>query len=216
MGVWSNILDILFPPKCTFCGKVIIRHTQCLCDKCSSNLPYTKGAQCSQKGDFFDTCVSPLFYEDDVRKSILRFKFKSIISYTECYGRQMADCVRDNLAGQYDLITWVPLSIKRAKTRGYDQAMLLAMAVALELDNVAVDTLVKNLHVQPQSSIEDSEKRRANVSGVYDIKDAELIAERKILLVDDIITTGATLSECARTLLLGGAESVVCATLARG
>jgi predicted amidophosphoribosyltransferase len=57
--------------------------------------------------------------------------------------------------------------------------------------------------------------RRANVSGVYALKDRELIADKKILLIDDIVTSGATLSECARTLLLGGAESVVCATLAR-
>ncbi len=57
--------------------------------------------------------------------------------------------------------------------------------------------------------------RRANVSGVYELKDRELISGKHILLIDDIITTGSTLSECARTLLMGGAESVVCATLAR-
>jgi predicted amidophosphoribosyltransferase len=80
---------------------------------------------------------------------------------------------------------------------------------------VAVETLVKSTHIQAQSSITDRDQRRANVSGVYALTDRELIADKKILLIDDIITTGSTLSECARILLMGGAESVVCATLAR-
>jgi predicted amidophosphoribosyltransferase len=93
--------------------------------------------------------------------------------------------------------------------------MLLALAVALELDNVAVETLRKNANIQAQSSISDKEARKANVSGVYEVTDPELIAGKNVLLIDDIITTGSTLSECARTLLMSGAEAVVCATLAR-
>ena len=136
-------------------------------------------------------------------------------AYADCYGRLMASCIREHLNGRFDLITWVPLSTKRAKARGYDQAMLLALAVALELDDVAVETLVKTTHIQAQSTITDKEMRRANVSGVYELRDKELINGKRILLIDDIITTGSTLAECARVLLMGGAESVVCATLAR-
>ena len=215
MSMLSNFLDLLFPPKCIFCGKFLKKGAQCLCPSCVDTLPFTKGADVRQKGNFYDVCVSPLFYEGDVRKSILRFKFRGAVAYADCYGTLMADCIRENLAKKFDMITWVPLSVKRAKDRGYDQAMLLALAVALELDDVAVETLVKNTHIQAQSSITDKELRRANVSGVYELKDQELIAGRHILLIDDIITTGSTLSECARILLQGGAESVVCATLAR-
>ncbi len=215
MGIILNILDLFFPPKCIFCGKFLQKGTDCLCEKCLKGLPFTKGAQATQKGDFYDECVSPLLYEGDVRKSILRFKFKGATAYADCYGKLMAACIREHLSGKYDLITWVPLSVKRAKTRGYDQAMLLALAVALELDDVAVETLVKTAHVQAQSTITDKETRRANVSGAYELKDKELIDGKRILLIDDIITTGSTLSECARMLLLSGAEAVVCATLAR-
>jgi predicted amidophosphoribosyltransferase len=84
------------------------------------------------------------------------------------------------LSGRYDLITWVPLSAKREKIRGYDQAMLLAYAVALELDDVAVETLRKHKDVQAQSSLEGKEKRRANVSGVYEVMEKELIAGKRI------------------------------------
>lgn len=215
MGILSTLLDLLFPPKCVFCGKFLNKGDDCQCPACRDKLPFTKGPSSRQQGDFFDVCVSPFSYEGDVRKSLLRYKFKGASGYADCYGKLLADCIRENLAGQYDLISWVPLSVKRAKDRGYDQAMLLALATALALDDVAVETLVKKTNIQAQSSITDRDQRRANVSGVYDLKDRELIQGKRLLLIDDIITSGATLSECARTLLLGGAESVVCATLAR-
>jgi ComF family protein len=215
MSFLSNLLDLFFPPKCVFCGGFLNKGADGLCPACAGSLPVTRGANVSQKGDFFDVCVSPLLYEGDVRKSILRYKFKGASTYADCYGRLLAGCIGENLAGKWNLITWVPLSARRAKDRGYDQAMLLALAAALSLNDVAVETLVKNTNIQAQSTITDRETRRANVSGVYELKDRELIAGKNILLIDDIVTTGATLNECARTLLLGGAESVVCAALAR-
>ena len=215
MSFLSDLLDLLFPPKCIFCGRFLQKGADCICPACAGSLPFTRGDRVSQKGDFFDLCVSPLLYEENVRKSILRYKFKGASAYADCYGKLLADCIRDNLAGKWNLITWVPLSARRARDRGYDQAMLLALAAALSLGDVAVETLVKSAHIQAQSTITDREMRRANVSGVYELKDRELISGKRILLIDDIVTTGATLNECARTLLLGGAESVVCAALAR-
>lgn len=214
MGL-SVILDLLFPPKCIFCGKFLDKGVSSACEKCEAGLPYTKGSEIRQKGDFFDVCVSPLHYIDNVRKSILRFKFKGATAYADYYGKLLANCIRESLTEKYDMITWVPLSPKRAKDRGYDQAMLLALVVALELEDVAVETLKKNANIQAQSSIADREARRANVNGVYEVTDPELVYGKHILLIDDIITTGSTLSECARTLLMSGAESVVCATMAR-
>lgn len=128
----------------------------------------------------------------------------------------MAKTVREQLKGKYDLITWVPLSERREKKRGYDQAMLLAMALAVELDDVAIETLRKTQDIPAQSGIDNKEKRQANVIGVYEVVDAELITGQKVLIIDDIITTGSTLSECARILRMAGADSVVCATIAKG
>jgi competence protein ComFC len=184
MSFLSDFLDLLFPPKCIFCGKFLKKGADCMCPACAEALPFTKGPDVSQKGDFFDLCVSPLFYEGDVRKSILRFKFKGAAAYADCYGRLLADCIRENLPGKWTLITWVPLSSKRARDRGYDQAMLLALAAALELGDVAVETLVKSTNVKAQSSIDDREMRRANVSGVYELKDRELIAGKNVLLIE--------------------------------
>jgi ComF family protein len=185
-----------------------------VCAQCADGISRT-GSDAEQKGDFFSVCVSPLYYDGTVRESILRYKFKEATGYAKTYGVLIADCVRERLENRYDLISWVPLSRERYKERGYDQAMLLAMAVALELDDVAVSTLEKYKHVAKQSQMGSAEKRRANISGVYRVTDPELIADKRILLIDDIITTGSTLSECARTLLEGGAKEVLCATIAR-
>lgn len=214
MGAFRNLLDIIFPPKCVFCRKILPTSRRSVCDKCLDELPYT-GSRCSQKGDFFSICVSPLYYEDEVRDSILRFKFKEATGYASTYGLLIADCIRRELEGRYDLISWVPLSKGRFKERGYDQAMLIAMAAALELDDVAVSTLEKTVEVARQSRMGSPEKRRANIMGAYSVPDRELIEGKRILLIDDIITSGSTLSECARTLKSAGAKEVLCATIAR-
>ncbi len=214
MGLFAAFLDILFPPRCVFCGKILPSGRKGMCSECEGNLPRT-GSQAGQKGDFFSICVSPLYYEEEVRESLLRFKFKSATGYATTYGKLLADCIRENLSGRYELISWVPLSAKRYKERGYDQAMLLALAAALELDDVAVSTLEKTKHVDKQSTVGSPEKRRANISGAYTVPDRELIQGKRILLIDDIITGGSTLAECARMLRQAGAAEVLCATVAR-
>ncbi len=214
MNIFSGILDLLFPPRCAFCRKVLKTREKGICASCIKDIARTKNGG-AQSGDFYSVCVSPLYYEGAVRDSILRFKFKEATQYADIYGELMAPCVRDYLAGRYDLITWVPLSEKRLKKRGYDQAMLLAMSTALKLDDVALELIVKQVDVPAQSGIGAVEKRRANISGAYTVYDEELVRGKRILLIDDIITTGSTLSECAKTLRLFGAEDVVCVTLAR-
>ncbi|HHU23430.1 MAG TPA: ComF family protein [Clostridiales bacterium] len=214
MGFFSGMSNLLFPPRCVFCRRLLKRGESGMCFYCEKTISYTENGG-KLTGDFFTVCVSPLYYEGTVRESVLRFKFREATAYASLYGRLIADCVRKHLAGCYDLISWVPLSAKRLKNRGYDQAMLLAMAAALELDDVAVETLIKHIDVPAQSGVGSKEKRKANISGAYRVADPELIQGRRILLIDDIVTSGSTLSECARTLLQAGADEVVCATLAR-
>jgi competence protein ComFC len=215
MSFFSTVMDLLFPPKCPFCHHVLRDSRQLLCSSCEQSLPYTKN-DCTQEGDYFSICVSPLYYEGVVRESFHRFKFKSATGYAGAYGKLIANCIRENLMGQYDLISWVPLSAQRLKHRGYDQSMLLAMSTALELEDVAVETLIKHTDVPAQSGLGGEEHRRANIAGVYKASDPDLVAGKRILLIDDIITTGSTLSESAKTLKLAGAEQILCATLARG
>lgn len=211
---FSRVLDILFPPKCVFCRRLLRGGERDLCPRCRDSLPWT-GDRCAQEPEFLTRCVSPLWYRDAVKESFHRYKFGGTRGYAGAYGRLMAQCVRQSLGKRWDVITWVPLSAQRLAERGYDQAMLLAMSTALELEDVAVETLRKAQDVQAQSGLQDAAQRRANVLGIYEAIDPELIRDKRVLLVDDVVTTGATLSECARTLLQAGAEEVMAVTLAR-
>ena len=214
MSFISSLLELLFPPKCVFCGKVR-DGGDTWCPKCTESLPFTLNCG-RQEGEYYDFCISPMYYKGAVRKSILRFKFKGASSYADVYGRILADSIRENPDIDYDIISWVPLSSNRKRSRGYDQAMLLALATALELNEVAVETLVKPRDVKAQSELAGREERNANISGAYEAADPELIEGKCVLLIDDIVTTGSTLSECAKELLAAGAKRVVCAALARG
>ncbi|MEG1857824.1 MAG: ComF family protein [Pseudoflavonifractor sp.] len=212
---FSCLLDLLFPPRCVFCGRILSHGTGGICPECQRSLPWLTEGEAEQTIEFCSCCAAPLRYQGAVRKSIHRYKFKGAQGYAGAYGALVAQCVRDHLAGRYDLITWVPLSQKRRRERGYDQAFLLSSAAALALDSVALETLRKVRHTDAQSGLDGASARRANVMGAYEAVDPALVAGRRVLLVDDVITTGATLSECARILRTAGASDVVCATLTR-
>ena len=210
------LLDLLFPPRCVFCRRLLHRGEEGICPRCQQELPWALGAEAEQTGEFFSLCASPLWYQDQVRASFHRYKFKGVRGYSRTYGRLVAQCVQDHLARRYDLITWVPLSRARLRQRGYDQAMLLASAAALALDDVAAETLCKVRDTEAQSGLgKNDASRRANVLSAYQVTDPALVEGRRVLLIDDIVTTGSTLSECARVLRTAGATDVVCAALAR-
>ena len=111
-------------------------------------------------------------------------------------------------------MTWVPVSKKRLRQRGFDQARLIAEEVCRFWDTRPEQLLVKPVDNPRQSGITGEAARRANVLGVYEIKEGSDIAGKRILLIDDICTSGATLKECVRVLTDAGAKSVVCAAIA--
>ena len=212
--LFDFILDLIYPRKCVFCGQVI-KGTD-VCDECARILPRTKGDEVSQKLSFISECVSPLYYEGIVRESFLRYKFRGVQAYSVRYGRFMSECVENNLdCSGIDVISCVPLSSKRLRQRGYNQAELLADEIS---DNLGIPEkqLLKKIKDNPAQSGTDSAKERlSNVTGVYAMRKNADVSGKTVLLVDDIVTTGATLSECARVLRKEGAERVFAVTLAR-
>lgn len=213
MRISSVLLDLLFPPKCPFCGRLLEKRQALLCLDCQRDLPWTQGKAGERKGEFF-RCVAPLWYRDQVRHSHHRYKFSGVRAYAGAYVTLMAQCVSDRLDGEFDFITWVPISRRRLRKRGYDQSRLLAEGLEKKLNIPCTKTLTKIRHTKPQSSLKGEGARRANVLGAYAMcRDAQ-VAGKRIVLVDDVMTTGATLSECARVLRTAGAVEVVCVTLA--
>ena len=210
----EKLLDLLFPPRCPFCRALLKDHETLLCGRCRKELPWTSGAAQKQSFRHVESCVSPLFYEGEVRRSLLRYKFGGLSVYAPKYAELMCACIEGN-GLSFDLISWAPLGRKRLRKRGYDQAKLLALALSERLGKPCEQLLIKTKDNPPQSGTGSPEKRRANVSGVYRVKEPALVKGRRILLVDDIVTTGATLGECAKELKAAGAEQVCAVTLSR-
>ena len=212
MRLFDSILDWLFPSRCAFCRR-LTQDRAALCPHCREKLPYT-GSAARQNFPHLDDCCSPLYYVDNVRSSLLRYKFGGASMYAAVYGEILAKCIDENHIS-CDSITWAPLSRQRLRKRGYDQARLLAEATAKMLSIPCVPMLRKLRNNPAQSGTGSAEKRRQNVKNVYAALPDAPIRGRRILLVDDIVTTGATLSACAEVLRKAGAESVCAATLAR-
>lgn len=212
MKILQSVLDFLFPTKCTFCHR-LTQDGAAVCVQCRGKLPFT-GEAAKQVFPNLSACYSPLYYTDLVRDSLLRYKFGGLKLYASVYGDYLAKCIDENNIS-CDSITWVPLSRRRLHARGYDQARLLAEDLSHRLDIPCSGMLQKIRNTAAQSGSGNAEKRRQNVKGVYRAVQEEMIRGKTILLVDDIVTTGATLSECAGVLRRSGAERVIGLTVAR-
>ena len=205
----SSLMDFFFPRKCPFCGKTTGK--QLLCDTCRDTLPRCERVR---YGADFGRCAAPLYYEGAVRKAILDFKFNGKTGALDCFGRMMAETAAEVYSGEFDAVTWVPVSKKRLKKRGFDQARFLTGSMCVDWHVMPLKTLRKVRDNPPQSGIDDPAERRANVLDAYEPVSPEQFAGKRLLLVDDICTTGATLGECARVLKAAGAAEVLCLTLA--
>ena len=207
--ITDNLLGVFFPRKCPFCGKLTGKTL--LCETCGATLPRCEEIR---QGADFGRCTAPLYYEGPVRDAILAFKFKAKLGGLDAFGRLMAQTAAERYSGEFDAITWVPVSKKRLKKRGFDQARYLTASMCVDWHVAPLETLRKVTDNPPQSGLDDAAARRANVLGVYEAVSPEQFAGKRLLLVDDICTTGATLGECARVLKAAGAAEVLCLTLA--
>ncbi len=210
--MFRYLLELFYPTKCLFCHKPLERGHVDLCPKCRAEAPeFTKA---KNKFSFIARWTSVWYYKDKARRCILRYKFYKYRSYCTNFGRLLAMKLQQEQMDDFDLLTWVPISSLRRFKRHYDQCELLAQVVGKELGAVPVKTLKKTRHNRAQSTILDHSMRRANVLGAYRILDPGLVRDKRILLLDDIVTSGSTASECARVLLTAGAKEVQLGTIA--
>jgi ComF family protein len=206
MNILKRLWLLIFPPKCVLCGKILAREETDLCRDCRVH-----GPECpisAYKRNFLDSWLALWYYEDEVRHSLVLYKFYRHRSKVEGYGRLLAMKIRQRHPEGLDLLVWVPVSRLRKLIRGYDQVELLARVVGRELGMQPVRLLKKVRHNPPQSGIVGEAHRKANVLGVYRVTDPRRVQDKTVLLLDDIITTGATASEAARILRMAGAKQV--------
>lgn len=211
LNIIYRLWNLLYPPKCVLCRTVLPPERNDLCLHCRTEAPefiFSKKKISHTAG-----WTSVWLYKDHVRQSILRYKFGHDRHYAKSYGRLLAMRIL-TMDEEFDLVTWVTPSIRRQLVRGFDHGRKLAKATAKELNLPLRRTLTKVIHTPAQSSGASAAARRANVLGAYKPYKPARITGKRILLIDDVVTTGATASECAKTLMLGGASSVYLATVA--
>lgn len=212
MRLYQRILQLLFPARCVLCRRILKNGEKDLCVRCRAEEPAYLNTK--TRVQFLDSFTAVWYYEGTVRASLLRYKFHGARGNGVSYGHLLAEKLRDECPGDVDVLTWVPVSPLRRLRRGYDQAELLARSVGRELEMTPVRTLKKIRHNPRQSGIRDDALRRANVRDAYTIADPETVRGKRVLILDDIFTTGATVGECARVLRRAGAKEVHCAAVA--
>ena len=207
-----SIFSWLFPEKCALCGRILEQKELDLCQMCR-----VEGPDCpvsKTKYPFLDEWTALWYYEGNVRRSLLRYKFYGKRHLARSYARLLGMKLLREDRAEFDILTWIPISRKRLRKRGFDQVQLLAEKLGMELGVMPTATLKKVRHNRAQSGITGYAQRKANVMGVYQVLDAAALTGKRILLLDDILTTGATAGECARVLLTAGAKEVKFAAVA--
>lgn len=205
-------MSLLFPPRCVLCGKMLSHKDQLLCDDCRALVPLLPPPE--DKLPYLSGYTAVWHYDGPVRGAILGFKFQDKKHRAKPFGKLLAMKLMEEYPLGFDALTWVPVSPIRRLSRGYDQGQLLARSVGKALGMKPRRLLHKCRHNSAQSGIHDAHRRKANVQGVYRMVSGGNVAGKRILLVDDVLTTGATAGECARTLLCAGAKEVVCGAVA--
>ena len=203
------LLDILFPARCLFCRKRLPYDAQTFfCPACSHRIAGFRPREIPIPAG---SCSYLLPYAANVRRAILAYKFHNKPQYAEALGPLLVPLIQ--ASGQVDCLTWAPVSTLRLLRRGYDQSRLLAEAAGRMLDIPVRPLLRKHRHTRKQSRTPRN-LRGENVHGAYSLAGNAMPEGLRIALIDDIVTTGSTLSECARVLTEAGARAVYCMALA--
>lgn len=207
IGNW--LLDLLFPPRCPWCDKIIVPGEKCACENTRGEYRCASGqlnlAAANQNGEFIDKVWACFRYEEKIRQAMLRFKFESEPMLAVPFGEEMANKAMENhLTQSYDILVPIPVSKKTLNHRGYNQTLLLAQEVAKHTGMLCTPALYKIKETKPQRELE-REERKTNIVDAFFVEIPKAIKGKRILLVDDIITTGSTLNEAAKILIKAGA-----------
>ncbi len=195
------MINMIFPPVCGVCGKI---DNKGICNKCFLKLMALAENRIMDQWETeknFHQLIYIFKYEGMIRKIILDYKFneKSYIYETFVNFILKDEKIFEKLQ-TYDTIIPVPISKTRMKERGYNQSFLIAKALGNKL-NIHIETncLIKTKNVIEQSKL-NREERKQNIQNVYELENKQILNNRKILLIDDIYTTGNTINECSKIL----------------
>ncbi len=226
-------LDAVLPPQCLGCN-ALVSEPGALCATCWESISFIDSPLCACCGVPFDIdpgpqalcggCIRepPPFrraravfrYDEHGKHLVLRFKHGDRLDMAPTFGRWLARAGADMLAGA-DVVVPVPLHWTRLFSRRYNQAALLTLALAKQAEVPAIPDALRRQRRTPSQGQLGRTQRQRNVRKAFAVRDERLVVGRTVLLVDDVLTTGATAGECTRVLLAAGATAVDVLTLAR-
>lgn len=215
-SLWDGVLEFFYPPRCLLCRNIVPPGREC-CEACEKALlPANWSVRMiePETGKTF-VCVAPDPYDGPLRKAMLDFKFHNMPKHARFFAQRIFSQLRQSpFLTRADFVASVPLSRERMRQRGYNQSERIARELAALAGLPYFTVLEKHVENREQHRLHKKD-RRQNVRGVYRILPGVPVEGCRILLVDDILTTGATLGECAAVLYAAGAKEVLCAAACR-
>lgn len=193
INCWKKI-QFISEPYCNICGEPFeysfgLQSDELICGKCLYKKPY------------YDKAISVFIYEKNIARAIFEFKFYQKTFLSKFFSKLISGSVR-KVIDEVDIVVPVPMHIKRLRWRGYSQSFLLARDLA-ELENKIIipDLLLKIKHTKAQAKLKNKERKK-NLKSVFVFNDKykDFISDKKIALIDDVITTGTTVNECSKIL----------------
>ncbi|MBI3987302.1 MAG: ComF family protein [Lentisphaerae bacterium] len=233
----TAFMDMLYPRACVGCGEAAGDDFHYLCWNCMAGIQWIRDPYCFLCGDpcygmihgqyvcslcrkalpSFDMARSAASFAGALKTMIHDFKYNGASWLRQDLSSLLAACVRTHWPdSDIDALLWVPLYPTKERERTYNQAMLLAMELAGLLHKPLAGRCLRRIQPTATQTHLTASRRKANVHAAFEVAGGARIAGRRLLLVDDVMTTGATVNECARTLKQAGAAAVYAVTVARG
>ncbi|MDD5772993.1 MAG: ComF family protein [bacterium] len=215
-------VDFIWPPKCLICDNSLEDGKKFICDECakgvnlfsppfcfhcgkplfySGDLSERLCAPCKEKKGHFDRAFIIGSYENSLREAVHQFKYNKKAALRKYFSVLINDYVeKNNVLDKVDVIVPVPLFLTKKRERGFNQSELLAKEISKKWSlPVSTKNLYRARHTEPQYNL-DYTGREKNIKGAFKLKDKDIIEGKRVLLIDDVVTTGATINECSRIL----------------
>lgn len=220
----ADLLNLIWPATCQACGERLFKTEEAICTNCLTQLPRTNYHLWAEN-DFhklfwgripvmYATALYLFEKESPYRKLIHKLKYKNMPEIGIVLGREMGFEIKDSVFNEIDLIIPVPLHPKKKKMRGYNQSDMIAKGLSEGMDKPwRADILKRDTHTTTQTR-KGRYERWENVNSIFSINPQTSVHDMHILVIDDVVTTGATLESCVAELLVNGASHVSLATLA--
>ncbi len=200
---------LLYPVRCPYCNK-LIEPDEYVCKECAKGIP-EHGIEQGVVGGY--RCCSPLPYTGKFKRAVLRYKFHNRRRYAKRFAPLLLKQINKSYPDIiFDYIAFVPMHKHDKARRGFNQSELLAMELSALMKIPYFDVLEKTKRTTPQHKLNFRE-RHTNLKGAFKVSDKKKVCGRNILLLDDIVTTGTTLGECAKALQKAKPSYICCVTL---